>query len=148
MATAANKPTTTAEKIADLASRLEQAQDPGSERSRKRRDDDIEEGMHAGDDDAVEHPPEYRRVLVGEQLDIVVKGKFPGDDRHDVGQGVFLERRAERPQEGQDAEDADDRQQDERHDLAAAFADVEFCLYLGCHISLCSSCARSPPAPD
>ena len=39
MATAANKPTTTAEKIADLASRLEQAQDPGSERSRKRRDD-------------------------------------------------------------------------------------------------------------
>ncbi|MDN6708987.1 MAG: acyl-CoA carboxylase subunit beta [Corynebacterium casei] len=39
MATAANKPTTTAEKIADLSARLEQAQDPGSERSRKRRDD-------------------------------------------------------------------------------------------------------------
>ena len=39
MATAANKPTTTAEKIADLGERLAQAQDPGSERSRKRRDD-------------------------------------------------------------------------------------------------------------
>ena len=31
--------TTTAEKLADLRDRLERAQDPGSERARKRRDD-------------------------------------------------------------------------------------------------------------